>query len=602
MATERVRIGAKHVREARKAAEARTYGTSDSLIFADTGEINLKLRTQGATAAWIVKWNGQTVKLGTVEDIGNADTARDMTREVVTLLKAGKDARAYVAARLAGEDTETATVTATTSTARKNGKWTWREMVYQFADVYLSNPRTDTRGETKEPSPAWVKEVKRYLLKIPETHHLHDRLISTLRRGDLEKIRNTLADAGKKTPSRQFVACAKSALSYAEEYESDASGLDDNNLWWHKLKKRQDTIPKAKTRHPSLAEVATLLYLAEKHRVMPERKVERETSLNSLCGLWWLALTGQRASAGLQVLKANILPWPDAPDHLKDWKVVFFPAHTMKGKRPHSLPIPSRVALLLERAIDDARKDSAFVFPATRLEGGKTDAHLSRSNPRLIIQRLRGRPADPKAFAETKKKAEKNGEEFHDLPDLLGDMVEFSTHDLRTTFATECGNMKVRGDAVSAVLDHQSIRTGDAPRFAAPITRQAYDFSQRLELKAVAMEAWTAAVFKAVEAEWEKHQPYRNPFRQIPPPRPRRAKDIAPAWIRFSSAYPWYIAMEREKGKVKSLSLSALMHSSTEMDDHPIDVDDSTARNGDDWARTVQFEEQIEDPCEGSDD
>lgn len=547
MPTERVRIGAKHIKEARKAAEARTYGTSGSLIFADTGEINLKLRVQGATAAWIVKWNGQTVTLGTVEDVGDVDMAREMTREVVALLKAGKDAKAYVAARLAGEDAEAASTTAAIVTARKDGKWTWREMVRQYADIYLSNPRTNSRGERKAPSPESVKEVNRYLLKFPETHHLHDRLLSTLRRGDLEKVRNTLAEAGKKTPSRQFVAYAKAALSYAESHDSDASGLDDDNLWWHKLKKREETIPQAKTRHPSLTETASLLYRVERHRVMPERKIGRETSVNSICALWWLALTGQRASAGLKLLKKNILPWPTAPDHLKGWKVVFFPAHTMKGKRPHSLPIPPRVVLLLERAMAAGERESEYVFPATRLEGGKTDAHLSRSTPRLLIQRLRGRPADPKAHAEARKKAKKDGVEFLEMPDLLEDMAEFSTHDFRTTFATECDNLTVRGDAISAVLDHQSIRTEDAPRFAAPITRQAYDFSQQLELKAIAMETWTKALFKAVESEWEARRPRRNIFRQAPPPvtsrPPEKTRDV------FSFDHPWYVGRERERQK-----------------------------------------------------
>ncbi|WP_095083565.1 tyrosine-type recombinase/integrase [Mesorhizobium sophorae] len=570
MPTERVRIGAKHIKEARKAAEARTYGTSGSLIFADTGEINLKLRVQGATAAWIVKWNGQTVKLGTVDDVGDADMAREMTREVLTLLKAGKDAKAYVAARLAGEGTEAAAVTATASTARKDGKWTWAEMVRQYADVYLSNPRTNSRGETKTPSLESVKEVKRYLLKIPETHHLHNRLLSTLRRGDLEKVRNALAEAGKMAPSRQFVAYAKAALSYAEENDSDASGLDDDNLWWHKLKKRQETIPQAKTRHPSLAETATLLYLAEKHRVMPERRVERETSLNAVCSLWWLALTGQRASAGLKLLKKNILPWPGAPDHLKDWKIAFFPAHTMKGKRAHSLPIPPRVALLLQRAATATARDSEYVFPATRLQGGKVDAHLSRSTPRLLIQRLRGRPADLKAHAEARKKAKKDGIEFPEMPDLLGDIEEFSTHDFRTTFATEGGNLTVRGDAISAVLDHQSIQTGDAPRFAAPITRQAYDFSQKLELKAIAMEAWTTALFDAVEKEWAKHRPFSfKAFRQVLPLDHVLVLDHGGTASKKSSTHTplWYQEMESKEAIEKSkprAQLSELRKSSDE--------------------------------------
>jgi hypothetical protein len=216
----------------------------------------------------------------------------------------------------------------------------------------------------------------------------------------------------------------------------------------------------------------------------------------------------------------------------------------MKGKRPHSLPIPPRAAMLLERAIISARKDSAYVFPATRLEGGKADAHLSRSNPRLIIQRLRGRPADPKAHAEARKEAKKKGEPFEELPDLLGKTAEFSTHDFRTTFATECGNMAVRGDAVSAVLDHQSISTGDAPRFAAPITRQAYDFSQRLELKAIAMQAWTDALFAACDAEWAERRAEATAEPKERPAPPRRPSELLERPV-YTSSEPWYVTHER---------------------------------------------------------
>ncbi|MCO6389953.1 tyrosine-type recombinase/integrase [Aliihoeflea aestuarii] len=544
MPTHRIRIGAKQIKEAKAAARSAEFSTADPLIFADTGEINLKLRTQGNSCAWIVKWNGKTVTLGSPDQVGDADAARMMTREVVALLRAKKDAKAYVTARLSGEAPKKAADTAAEATERQKGRWDWKEMVRQYADIYLSNPRTNSRGETRLPSMETVKEAKRYLLTFEETHHLHDRLLSTLRAGDLEEVRNAFFRKGRLAASRQFVAYSKAALTHARGTDSREAGLEGSAYWWREVKKRQETIPQAKTRFPTLAETARVLYLAEKHRVMSDRKIERVTSENSVCSLWWLALTGQRASAGLKLLKSNILPWPNGPE---GWQVVYFPEDTMKGRKAHSLPIPPRVALLLKRSIESSERESVYVFPATRLEGGKTDAHLSRSTPRLLIQRLRGRPADPKAFALAKAKAEKDGEEFKIPVDLLEGIPDFSTHDFRTTFATECGNLMVRGDAVSAVLDHQSVSTGEAPRFAAAITRQAYDFSQRLELKAVAMEAWTNALFAAVDEEWKRHRP-RMGF-----PAPTSRKD----GLSFNRFVPWYSTMENWEKQEKMAKAKA---------------------------------------------
>jgi hypothetical protein len=63
----------------------------------------------------------------------------------------------------------------------------------------------------------------------------------------------------------------------------------------------------------------------------------------------------------------------------------------------------------------------------------------------------------------------------------------------------------------------------------AEITRVAYDYSQRLDLKRQAMEAWTDALFAACDQEWERNRPRQGLLRQ----RPRHD--------------PWYVIMEREK-------------------------------------------------------
>ncbi|MER8783336.1 hypothetical protein NKH60_19165 [Mesorhizobium sp. M1006] len=91
--------------------------------------------------------------------------------------------------------------------------------------------------------------------------------------------------------------------------------------------------------------------------------------------------------------------------------------------------------------------------------------------------------------------------------DLLEGIPHFSPHDLRRSLTTILTDLKVRGDAASAVLDHSSGTPGEVEFQEADVTRLAYSRSQRIELKREAMEAWTTAVFEAVDKEWAKHRP-----------------------------------------------------------------------------------------------
>src|SRR5690606_30600400 len=136
-------------------------------------------------------------------------------------------------------------------------------------------------------------EARRYLM-MEEAKPLFGRLLSELRPGDLEEIRDACEKAGRKTASRQFVAYAKGALSFARKKHSRSAGLEGAPRWWMEVEKLDSTIPAPRSRHPSLKELATVLYMAERHRAMPGRESGRETSETVLCGLWWLALTAQR--------------------------------------------------------------------------------------------------------------------------------------------------------------------------------------------------------------------------------------------------------------------------------------------------------------------
>lgn len=334
MPSKRADIGPAEVQEARAAAEARCYTSGDPLIIADNICRGLSLRVQGSSVSWILKFSGRTRSLGNLAEIRTAKAARELAAQTRALMRNGAEVKTYVRSRQAGNDHQTATAMVANERARAAGRWTWEDLATQYADVYLSSPRMTTRGILKQPSLATAAEARRYLM-MEEAKPLFGRLLSELRPGDLEEIRDACERAGRKTASRQFVAYARGALSFARKKHSRRAGLEGVPRWWLEVEKLDSTIPAPRLRHPSLNELATVLYMAEKHRVVPGRESRRETSETVLCSLWWLALTAQRASAGLSLRRAHVLPWPDGPE---GWKVAYFPPEVMKGKRPHSLP------------------------------------------------------------------------------------------------------------------------------------------------------------------------------------------------------------------------------------------------------------------------
>lgn len=556
MPSKRADIGPAEVQEARAAAEARSYTSGNPLIIADNISRGLSLRVQGGSASWILKFAGRTKSLGNLAEIRTAKAARELAGQTRALMRDGDDVRTYVRTRQAGKDHDKAKAKIATEQARAAGRWTWEDLATQYADVYLSNARMTTRGIVKQPSLSTAAEARRYLM-MTEAKPLFGRLLSELRPGDLEEVRDACEKSGRKTASRQFVAYAKGALSFARKKHSRSAGLEGAPKWWLEVEKLDSTIPAPRSRHPSLKELAAVLYTAEKHRTMPGRESGRETSETVLCGLWWLALTAQRARAGLSLQCAHVLTWPGGP---KGWKVVYFPPEVMKGKRPHSLPIPPRAAMLMERVRIAAGTESEFVFPALRLLGKNTDAPLSRSSPKLLLDRLRGRPADLEADRRVRDEARKAGEEIEGAPNLLDGVPYFTPHDMRRTFATVCADLAVRGDAISAVLDHADVATGQAPIVSADITRIAYDYSQRLELKRLAMEAWTDALFAACDAEWATRRPRISPFRPVPPPiHPVQLRPEKPS---FSAIEPWYVTLEKWEASRPKLNFSLLRDTS----------------------------------------
>lgn len=538
MPTEKIQLGPKAIEAAKAAALARTYTSSQPMIYADTVEKGLQLRVQASSITWLLRWNGKTKSLGDLDAVPHARAARALAQKVRNLLRDGTDPKAFLTGKGAGKSEADAKAAAKQQTALAAGFWTWERLIEEYTDGYLAKPRL-SRGRIKPPSAGSADNAKKSLM-TPEADRLKGKLVSQLEIGDLEEVRDACAANGRKTASRAFIANAKAALTHAKKKHARKSGLEGHSKWWLEVQILDETAVEPRTRMPLIQDLAKTLYLAEKHRTLEGRKNSRATSETMLCGLWWIALTAQRTNAAFSVEKAHILPWPDGPI---GWKVVLWSETVMKSKRYHALPIPPRLVRLYERAELTGRKGSIYVFPSTALRQGKEDGHLDRNAPKNLIERLRGNKLDAKA--------KKSGQE-HAGNDLLTGINHFSPHDIRRTFATVCADMAVRGDAISAVLDHAGLETGQQMMRSAEITRMAYDYSQRLELKRMAVEAWTNRLFEECDKVWLELNPMRRKLERHTAQMvelTRLSKVDLNNGVPFSPFLPWYKIMDQAKAK-----------------------------------------------------
>jgi integrase len=323
----------------------------------------------------------------------------------------------------------------------------------------------------------------------PELSALSDRLITTITQKEIETIGETIKANHSQSAHRKFIIYTKAAFRQAGR-KAGLSGLDQVKVpWWLQLETPPLETPVREERHLTPDELGLGLAVAEIYRRLPGRTLGRETSEIALCGLWWLAFTGQRRGAGLAVKKS----WVVADPRRQGWSIVAFPPEVMKSRKPFTLPLPPAVTRLVERARAADKRGSMWLFPSDRSMGDVKDPKVNDSILTLLLRRLRGR--------------DQIGRE-NQLGDLLEGIPEFSPHDLRDSLTTGLQDLTVRGDAISAVLDHESLEGGRRFRESeAAITRLAYDHSQQLELKRLALEPWVNLVIDAYETALSRMLP-----------------------------------------------------------------------------------------------
>lgn len=522
MPTQRVEIAPKHIESAKEAAAARTYESGDPLVFADVVEKGLQLRVRASTASWILKFNGSSKSIGKLTEVRTAKAARERAQNVRAILRRGEDAGEYLKSLAVSKDHDAAAADTASRKARANGAWTWKALAAAYEAEYLAVEKV-TKGGTKPPSENTIKDFRRYTSLPHHKEHLDDLLVRDIKPETIELVRNLTRESNGPNAGRKVVQWISAAMTWGQENHRLHTGLGMQNPWWKVIKPGHK--PKARTRFLNLQQIAQVLYVAERHRNRGDRMQKKETTEAAISALWWIVLTAQRTTASMLLRNERIIDDKDCPG----WKIATFPAEDMKSRRYHALPLPPRTALLLERAKMGIDRKSAWAFPSKKVRRAQSvaieDLHIHDTTVNLLIRRLRGQDTVGKK---------------RESIDLLKGIPHFSPHDLRRSLATILADMSIAGGAASAVLDHSSKTPHDEEFREADITRLAYNQSQKISLKRTAMEAWTNAVFAAVEAEWKTNDRSRSYI--VPPPEIERfhAGHVVP----FSPKKPWYLMME----------------------------------------------------------
>lgn len=466
--------------EAIKLAEA---GTTKFQEWSDTDEPGLKIRVRGQSAKWILKFKSSTVTLGPVNR-WSVEQARDMCSHVRAMLKSSIDPKPWVDARLAGATAEGAADVVLRRKGKQNNEWTARKLMERYRDDHIKVGRV-VRGKRNAPSAKTLKDVESALLQEPFVK-ISNLMLRELGESELENYRNKLAELHGGSASRKGLAYLKAALSWARKHHPAEAGLVGVSQWWRDVANLHTE--KTKDRLPSVEDLGMSIALAISARRLPGRSDKtQETSDTTIRALWTIVLTAQRREA---IMTAETSELIEDEREGGGWGLLYRPPHVMKSRREHVLPIPPRAMKLIAGTQAATHPTgSQWLFPATRKNKDGDINHMDGSSVNKLLDRLRGKDEKSKEYL---------------MPNLLAlagvQEPNWSPHDARNSFATMVEDWTTRGDAASAVLDHEGSGNQGTTRGAAAITRVAYSQSQRLPLKRIAMEPWCNAIIDAVEA------------------------------------------------------------------------------------------------------
>ncbi len=465
-------------------ALAKKGGAKSQMVSGSGDTKNLSLRVRGNTVTWFFRYKSRTTAIGYPYDY--SDMKIDSVKEAINLVpmlrkefdganaddpivSVNKFVNAYFNYKdrlTEGEKPEAINYidvkkTITADRIPKQATWTLAECIEQMledrARVTHTNPLSGPSAEDY-----------RRTMKRPECADIMNTPAASLSRGDIEIVRNVLRKAKGIDPARKFVTHCRATLDYCFQEHVGASGLDAVSDWWLVLKFKEKS--KARTRKPSLQDIARVIILAEyfSDNPAPGAEIDRKSfGKEVLHAFKFVCFTAQRQGSGLRLMCSGLTD-------IDGGKLAVW--NSMKGGREFALPIPQRV--ISEIPLLQDTKGRNFVFKSFL----KHETPVSRSATYGVV-----------------KKLNQNGLfERNDIP-------YFSPHDIRRTLVEVLDDAGMPAGA-SAVLDH-AIKVEDDERQHAPkVTSASYHRIQRIPLKREAMEIWTTALIDEIakqRREWE---------------------------------------------------------------------------------------------------
>jgi hypothetical protein len=463
-----------------KAAVKRAGQATDSDDLQDWFDIKqhyLQLRQRGRTVKWYCRFKGKSALLGSAinERGGSGYLSVAAAREEAS--------KVYVNGKPAS---------GTAAAPPEPPSWTWAELDAAY-QATLTEIRVTKAGRIKHPSVGTQDDVRLSLCKKPIAAWGP----LSINKLNADMVVDAIAEIHRENGHRacsKALTYVKSALNHAMKVRRQ-SGITHAVSWWKEIVPPDpagDEIKQIIARKKALTQAKTdftVQHLGEllvAHEAYCAGRIGKDQiSPGVRWGVWWVAFTANRRRTPT-VLRREELLFKD-PYGQAGWGRAMWGDHEMKGQAEFWLPLPSVVLhvaassiadweAIVNRSASPNKVRTAWVFSSVRRVGRNPDNTDVAVNGSSLSHYL----ADLRAAKKLDKR-----------------MPPFTLHLGRSVTGNWLDNAPgMPPVASSLVLAHAAAKQGNGDDIA-PTTKRFYLTSQRMDIKAVAMEAWSDAVMAA---------------------------------------------------------------------------------------------------------
>lgn len=509
------------------AAAARTSKSVRDYV--DAEQRYLVLRQHGSQVGWFVRGKRQMRRIGSAKP-------DPYDPEFLDLKKARqKAARHYYALGPRGQPPS-------------EPPWTWAQLSAAYL-AYLGERRY-VGHRIKPPSPATLDDVQLCFDK-QQLAAWQNLKVTELTPWHLIKLLDDVHRARGHRSAEKAAAYIKAALNWALSQRTIKSGLCGVLPWWVPIQPPQPTAPEIDTIEIRLRDLTaakdacTVEYLGEvlvKHeQYCAGRQGNRRISPGVRFAFWWIALTANRRCTGVKLQRNDLKPADPRNKYAtadQPWGTAEWPSAFVKNKTPFMLPIPPIGLHVANASMWDWKLRAAnkrgfcsrtrWVFASGRRPRPQAGA-AAIADPSIYPNSLN---AHFRALRGRKKSGSNK-------VDYLAGRPPFWLHLVRSAMTNYFGKheLTVPRAAASVMLGHAlpDDKALDWLRISRT-TEKYYLTYQHMDLKALAMQQWCAALLQAyVNAGGTLPMPYESdpakengpdwvlptlPVKQLPAPRP----------------------------------------------------------------------------------